>query len=168
MRLRTILKEIDKILTLWQGDIESKEKALLELAKLRNRIYVKVREEEEKKGHGNKLRHLMGWYLSLWDNKPPERLRFMNPEKIIGKHLKELIAIYEQNGEDVEALKRDYERFKQTWKTGDKGIMHFRSALPQIKQKDKGFYMSPEASRGVDYYLKQLEEKEAFDDELPW
>ena len=165
MRTKTIVKEIETALDLLlKGTKEDYKKAIDKLISLRGRLKLKLEEEEKKKGNGKKLQHLMGWYLNLWDGKPPERLRFMNADKIIGKHLKELIAIYEQNGEDIEALKKDYENFKNTWKSGDRGIMHFRSALPQIKQK--GFYMSPESRRGVDYYLKQLEESHE-DDELP-
>ncbi len=171
MRTKTIVKEVEAALDLLlKGTREDYRKAIDKLIGLRGRLKLKLEEEEKKKGDGKKLQHLMGWYMNLWEGKPPERLRFMNADKIIGKHLKELIAIYEQNGEDIETLKRDYENFKRTWKTGDKGIMHFRSALPQIKQKDKGFYISPESRRGVDYYLKQLREEEVFDegDELPW
>ncbi len=172
MRTKTILKELEEaLMLLGQGSKEGYLKGIDKLSKLKNRLALKVQEEEKKKGDSSKLRHLMGWYLNLWENKPPEALRFMQPNQIIGKHLKELIAIYEQNNEDIETLKKDYEEFKRTWKTGDKGILHFRSLLPQIKQKTKGFHMSPEAKRGVDYYLRQLENKEEIwdeGDELPW
>jgi len=164
MTERQILKKIDTALTrLKRGDLKGVVNILLEL---KHRLKEELDKKEAKKEYGNQLRHLMGWYLDLWDGKPPEMLRFMNPNQIIGKHLKELIAIYEQNGEDIEKLKKDYEEFRRTWKTGDKGILHFRSALPQIKQKRKGFYMSPEFRRGTEYYLKQLkEEEEVFDED---
>lgn len=170
MRLKTILKELEEALTLLgQGSKEGYLKGLDKLSKLKNRLALKVQEEERKKGDSSKLRHLMGWYLEIWGEKPPEALRFMQPNQIIGKHMKELIAIYERNGEDIEALKRDYEEFRRTWKIGDKGILHFRNALPQIKKKT-GFHMSAESRRGVDYYLKQLEEEVNWDedDQLPF
>lgn len=167
MRTKTIIKEIEKSLALLtKGTKEDYKKGVEHLLGLRGRLRLKLEEEERKKGDGKKLQHLMGWYMNLWNSKPPEKLKFMNAEKIIGKHLKELIAIYEQNGEDIEALKRDYENFRKTWKTGDKGIMHFRSFLPQVKQKSNNFYMSPESRRGVDYYLKKGELWDE-DDELP-
>ena len=170
MREKQVLKKVERALEqLRKGNLKETVNTLLEL---KHRLREEIESKSSKKDYSDKLRHLMGWYLRLWNDKPPETLRFMQPHAIIAKHLKELIAIYEQNEEDIETLKRDYENFKNTWKSGDRGIMHFRSALPQLKQKDKGFYMSPESKRGVDYYLNQLKDnKEEVwdeDDELPW
>lgn len=148
MRTKTIVKEIETALDLLlKGTREDYKKAIDKLIGLRGRLKLKLEEEENKKGGGKKLQHLVGWYLNLWNGKPPERLRFMNADKIIGKHLKELMAIYEQNGEDIETLKKDYETFKNTWKSGDKGIMHFRSALPTLK-RSLSSWTSPENEGG--------------------
>ena len=160
MRLKTILKELDKVLETLRS-VETKEdyaRAIKKLLQLRARIEEKIKREEAGKSAGKKLQHLMGWYLNLWEGKPPEYLKFSNPNAIIGKHLKELITIYERNGEDVETLKRDYEHFKNTWKKGNRGILHFRSALPTIKQTHSSSWTSPENERGMDYYIRQLEE----------
>ena len=165
MRTKTIVKEVEAALDLLlKGTREDYRKAIDKLIGLRGRLKLKLEEEEKKKGDGKKLQHLMGWYLDLWEGKPPERLRFMNADKIIGKHIKELIAIYEQNGEDIESLKRDYENFRNTWKSGDKGIMHFRSVLPTLKRSSSSSsWTSPENERGMDYYIRQL--KEGFEDD---
>jgi len=125
MTERQVLRKVEKALEqLKKGNLLETVNVLLEL---KHRLREEIEKKESKKDYSDKLRHLMGWYLSLWNDKPPEALRFMQPKAIIGKHLKELIAIYEQNGEDIETLKKDYEHFRETWKTGDRGIMHFRS-----------------------------------------
>lgn len=71
MRLKSILKEIDKIIELWKGTPKEKEKALVKLAQLRNRIALKVQEQERKQSNTT-AHELAKWYYKLWDGKIPE------------------------------------------------------------------------------------------------
>jgi hypothetical protein len=151
MTEKQILKKIDKALELlMQKDIREALKVLMEL---KTRLEMEMKEEEEEKEDGKKLQHLMGWYLRVWDNRPPESLRFVDYKTIIGKHLKELAEIYERNGEDIEALKRDYEAFKNSRKDWN-GILQFRQNLPNIKKANGNEWSSPDNQRGKDYYLR--------------
>ena len=163
MRLKTIHKELTEVLETLKN-LKTKQdyiKAVKKLIQLQKKIELQLQKEETKQGDtGKKLQHLMGWYLKLWDNKPPEFLKFSNPKAIIGKHLKELIQIYERNGEDIETLKKDYEHFLETWKRGNKGILHFRSILPTLKQSEpQKSWTTSEYERGTEYYEKLIEEK---------
>ena len=162
MRLKTVHKELTEILELLKKARTKEEylRAVKKLLGLKEKIEAELLKEEKPKENGKKLQHLMGWYKSLWNGKPPEYLKFSNPDAIIGKHLKELIQIYERNGEDIEALKKEYEQFLKTWKRGNKGILHFRSALPEIKQTKTEWG----ETRGREYYKKLWDEG----DELPW
>lgn len=170
MTKKQILKKIDKALeSFMRKDIRG---ALRVLVELKTRLEMEMKEEEDKE-EGKKLQHLMGWYLRLWDNRPPESLRFVKYISIIGKHLKELAEIYERNGEDIEALKRDYEAFMQSRKDWN-GILQFHQNLPNLKKKGNE-WSSIDNQRGKDYYLKGWgEEKEGKNklwednDEVPW
>ncbi len=173
MTEKQILKKIDKALEfLMQRDIRGALRVLIEL---KTRLEMEMKEEEEDKEEGKKLQHLMGWYLKLWDNRPPESLRFVDYKHIIGKHLKQLMEIYERNGEDIEALKRDYEVFKQSRKDWN-GILQFRQNLPNLKKAKGNEWSSLDNRRGKDYYLKDWgEEKEGknklwedHDNEIPF
>ena len=163
MRLKSVYKELSEAIEIFKNLNTRQDylKAIKKLIQLQKKIEMQLQKEEQKSGDtGKKLQHLMGWYLKLWDNKPPEFLKFSNPKAIIGKHLKELIQIYERNGEDIEALKRDYERFLETWKKGNRGILHFRSILPALKQNEpQKSWTSSEYERGTDYDEKIIEEK---------
>ncbi len=150
MTERQIIKKIDTALEkLRRGELKEMLSILLEL---KHRLEEELKRKEETKDYGDKLRHLMGWYKSLWDDKPPESFKFLKPDEIVGRHLKELLHIYQRNGQDIEELKRDYEEFKRTWKTGDRGILHFRSVLSTLKQKHGERWVSEEYRRGLDYY----------------
>jgi hypothetical protein len=169
MTERQILKKIDKVLELlMQKNIREALKVLMEI---KVRLEAEIREEEEGKEEGKKLQHLMGWYLKLWDNRPPEALRFVDYKHIIGKHLKELAEIYERNGEDIESLKRDYEAFKQSRKDWN-GILQFRQNLPNIKKANGSEWSSYENQRGKDYYLRGWSDQEkpfsSEDDTFSW
>jgi hypothetical protein len=173
MTERQILKKIEKALeALARKDIREAFKVLMEL---KARLEMGMKEDEEARGEGKKLQHLMGWYLSIWNNQPPESFRFTDYKYIIGKHLKELLEIYERNGEDIEALKRDYEAFKNSRKDWN-GILQFRQNLPNLKRVNGKEWSSPDNQRGKDYYLQGWgEEKEGKnklwgddDDEIPW
>lgn len=122
------------------------------------RILDEAREMMVKEGtDGKELQHLMGWYLQLWNNKPPEMFKFSTKYKsIIAKHLKELIHIYKRNNEDAQQLKRDYESFRKSRKDWN-GLLNFRNQLPNIKNKQSREWTSPENSRGKDYYLEYIE-----------
>ncbi len=171
MTERQILKKIDKALELLMH--KNIREALKVLMELKARLEMEMKEEEEEKEDGKKLQHLMGWYLRLWDNRPPEALRFVDYKTIIGKHLKELGEIYERNGEDIESLKRDYEAFKQSRRDWN-GILQFRQNLPNIKKANGKEWSSPENQRGKDFYLKGWEAEgenrlwRDDDDEIPW
>jgi len=169
MTERQILKKIDKALELlMQRDIKEAFRVLMEL---KTRLEMEMKEEEEEKEDGKKLQHLMGWYLRLWDNRPPEALRFVDFKHIIGKHLRELLEIYKRNGEDIESLKRDYEAFKSTrhhWN----GILQFRQNLPNIKKANGKEWSSIDNQRGKDYYLRGWSDEErpfgSEDDNFSW
>jgi hypothetical protein len=169
MTERQILKKIDKALELLaQKDIRGVLKVLMEL---KTRLEMEIKEEEEEKEDGKKLQHLMGWYLRLWDNRPPEALRFVDFKHIIGKHLKELLEIYERNGEDIESLKREYEVFRQSRRDWN-GILQFRQQLPNLKNAKGNEWSSLDNQRGKDFYLRGWEGENKLwrddDDEIPW
>jgi hypothetical protein len=170
MTERQILKKIEKSLELIvQKDIRGALKILMEL---KVRLEAEIREEEEGKEEGKKLQHLMGWYLSIWNNQPPESFRFTDYKYIIGKHLRELLRIYERNGESIEDLKRDYETFKNSRKDWS-GILQFRQQLPNLKSAKGTEWSSEENRRGKDYYLEGwVDEGNKLwrddDDEIPW
>jgi hypothetical protein len=169
MTERQILKKIDKALELlMRGDIKEVFKVLMEI---KVRLEAEMKEEEEDKEEGKKLQHLMGWYLKLWDNRPPESFRFTDFKYIIGKHLRELAEIYERNGESIEDLKRDYETFKNSRKDWN-GILQFRQNLPNIKKAKGSEWSSTDNQRGKDYYLRGWGDEEkpfgSEDDNFSW
>jgi hypothetical protein len=172
MTERQILKKVDKALELiMRKEIKEAFKALMEL---KTRLELELREEEEDKEEGKKVQHLMGWYLKLWGNRPPESFRFTDYKYIIGKHLRELAEIYERNRESIEDLKRDYEAFKQSRREWN-GILQFRRELPNIKRAKGNEWSSQENQRGKDYYMQgwadEGGEKKLWrdgDDEIPW
>jgi len=157
---KTILKKINKAI---QYIMDYKfDKALDELLLLKTKL-----EEELEKGDTNfnrKLQHLMGWYLKLWNDKPPEALRFITYKDIIGKHFKELILLYERNNETIDQLKQDYEEFRNRAisKKRNAGLLDFRISLPKIKllqnvqNKDKWCLGNV---RGKEYYQKAIKEE---------
>jgi len=168
MRLKTIHKELSEAIDILKTAKTKQDyiKGLKKLIALRTRIEENLKKEEEskKEGRGKKLQHLMGWYLKLWEGKPPESLKFMNPNAIIAKHLKELIQIYERNGEDIETLKKDYEHFRETWRKGNRGILHFRSVLPILKQSKSESWVSPENKHDESKY-KVIDADELWDED---
>jgi len=156
MRLQTVIRRLEEILR-----EPSPQSAREKLKALLIQLKAQAEEEEKKKDYGKALQHLLGWYLELWEERPPESLRFMKHKEIIAKHFKELLEIYTRNGESVEDLKNDYLSFKEQTKKGDKGILHFRNALRFIKQKKE--WSSEDYRRGKEEYTKLWGE----DDELP-
>jgi len=163
MNNRQILKKLEKFDELLKA---KKTKDALDLIhELKARLEEEIEKEEQRSDYGKELQHLMGWYLNLWNQKPPEMFKYsVEYRAIIGKHLKDLIQIYLRNNEDIEQLKKDYENFKKSRKEWN-GILQFRNHLPNIKGKsDSKEWCSPENQRGKDYYLKDW----AKDDDLPW
>ena len=155
MRLESILKKLEAILTEKDGR-KAKQKLLELIEEIRTRL-----EAQKNKEDGKAIQHLMGWYLNLWQDKPPEMLRYMDYKSIVAKHLRELTAIYRRNGEDIEELKKDYEEFKKSWGKGDRGILHFRHALRYIKQQEgKSQWVDEEYKTGKSFWGE--------DDKLPW
>ena len=98
MRLKTVLKEIDKVLELYnQPDKNKKKKAIVRLIELRNKIALKVQEEERKKGKKNPdVSELVKWYLEIWNKQVPEG----NIARI-GKVFKELLESFNLSVEDI-------------------------------------------------------------------
>jgi len=169
MTERQILKKIDRVLELlMRREMKEAFKVLMEL---KARLEAEIREEEEDKEEGKKVQHLMGWYLKTWDNRPPESFRFTDYKYIIGKHLKELLLIYEKNGEDIESLKKDYEVFKKSRKDWN-GILQFRQNLPNLKRTNGKEWSSTDNQRGKDYYLQGWGDEEkpfsSEDDNFSW
>jgi len=155
MRHETILKKLIEI-----RDTRSGKQAREKLDKLIKGLQVYLEEKQKDKVD---IRHLMGWYLQLWNNDPPEKLMSVKYQAIIGKHLKELVKIYQQNGETTDQLKSDYEHFKKTQRKGAKGIPQFRALLPAIKKaqnQERRKWTSPENERGLDFYINAAEQEE--------
>lgn len=164
MRLESILKKLKEINNSKDGK-DAKQK----LKKLIQEIEYKVQKEEERKNkYGKEIQHLIGWYLQLWNNKPPESFGRTEYLAVIGKIMRELIIIYNNNSANIENLKEDYETFLQgkfpAFLLGDKSISRFRTVLPQLKQLQSGKtgkkWTTSENERGVDYYLQAIKEEE--------
>ncbi len=171
MRLKSIYRELSEAIEIFKN-LKTRQdylKAVKKLIQLQKKIEVQLQKEEQKSGDtGKKLQHLMGWYLKLWGGRPPEFLKFSNPKAIIGKHLKELIQIYERSGEDIETLKKDYEHFLETWKKGNRGILHFRSVLPTIKQQNQDWVSPENRHEESKYRVINADELWSEDDKLPF
>jgi len=169
IQLKTIHKEISEVLEIF-GTMKDKNdfmRGIKKLLALKERIEVELeKKEKSSEKYARKVKHLIGWYKKIWNNKPPEYFIFTSdPDAALSKHFKELLQIYERHGEDVEQLKRDYENFLRSRKDGEKkGIVHFRKILWQLKLKQNSStksWTTPENQRGLDYYLKEI----PFDDE---
>jgi hypothetical protein len=165
MNNKQMLRKVEKALKyLTDGKIQETISILFEL---RARLKEEIEKEESKKDDGREVQHLMGWYLQLWNDKPPEMFRYTVEYKaIIGKHLKDLIQIYKRNNESIEQLKKDYENFKKSRKDWN-GLLNFRNQLPNIKGKSNNKdWASPENQRGKDYYLKNWAKED--DEDIPF
>jgi len=163
MNNRQVLKKLEKFDELVK--YKRFKDAIDIVHELKARLEEEIEKEEQRGEYAKELQHLMGWYLNLWNQKPPEMFKYsIEYRAIIGKHLKDLIQIYIRNNEDIEQLKKDYENFKKSRKEWN-GILQFRNHLPNIKGKsDNKEWCSPENQRGKDYYLRGW----AKDDDLPW
>lgn len=158
MRYKTIMKRLEKIHhELSNGQMKKAAKSLFELIQ---EINYYAGKEEEKEVDGKVLQHLFGWYLKLWDEKPPEFFRYPAKWKdVVGKELKALIKLYEFLEKEIEHLKTDYEEFKKS-SSRDKSLNFFRSFyLPSINTKIRELrdkkWTSEKFERGIDYYLRE-------------
>jgi hypothetical protein len=163
MNNRQILKKLEKFDELVEA--RKIKDAIDVIYELKARLQEEIEKEEQRSDYVKELQHLMGWYLNLWNQKPPEMFKYsVEYKSIIGKHLKDLIQIYIRNNEDIEQLKKDYENFKKSRKEWN-GILQFRNHLPNIKGKpNTQEWCSPENQRGKDYYLRGW----AKDDDAAW
>ena len=136
----------------------NRKKAQKLLEELIERVNYEILKEAEKEVDGKLLQHFMGWYLQIWENKPPELFRYpKNWKDMIGKELKFVIKLYQNLEKDVEQIKADYSEFKKT-PGKDKSLMFFRMYyLPSIdsafKQEKK--WTSKKFERGLEYYLQK-------------
>ncbi|ADU96003.1 hypothetical protein Theam_0029 [Thermovibrio ammonificans HB-1] len=125
-------------------------------------------ERKKSKSREPEVRELIAWYRELWNNEPPELLRFSDPWKVIARHFKDLIKIYRNNNLDTDTLRYEYEAFKDAnpkligWKKkllGDRGIVQFRYVLPRWKGDTSGKkWTTEENERGLDHYLQKIDE----------
>ncbi len=162
MKHETILKRLNEILQESSGK-RAKEKLIRLVEELS--AYLQ-RQEEKKQKYGKAIQYLMGWYVSLWQGNPPEKIGRANWQDVVGKVLRELVIIYEQNSLGVDNLKKDYEDFlklKGGWLKGDGSITRFKAVLPNLKQTKNSKWTSPENTRGIDKYLWEED-----NDELPF
>ncbi len=162
MRHETILKRLEEVLREGSGK-RAKEKLIRLVEELS--AYLQ-RQEEKKQKYGKAIQHLMGWYVNLWKGNPPEKIGRANWQDMVGKTLRELVMIYEQNNLTVDDIKKDYEDFlklKEGWLKGDGSISRFKAVLSNLKQTDSR-WVSPENARGIDKYLFSEEDGE----ELPF
>lgn len=152
MRHETILKRLNEILQESSGK-RAKEKLIRLVEELS--AYLQ-RQEEKKARYGKTIQHLMGWYIQTWKGNPPEKIGRANWQDMVGKVLRELIIIYEQNSLSVDDIKKDYEDFlklKEGWLKGDGSISRFKAVLPNLKQTKGSKWISLENARGIDKYL---------------
>jgi hypothetical protein len=163
---KTLIKKLEKIRELLRaGELTT---ALEEVEILLEKLTV---EKPEDSSLGSKLQHLMGWYLRIWNGNPPEALRFLSYRDVLGRHFKELIQIYERNGETIDDLKRDYEAFKEKAFSSGKStcsLLEFRVKLPSIKKREEvsGDTWCVGNERGKDYYLEFFFKHQAKPDKL--
>ncbi len=170
MKLKTILKELDKALQLWEKG--AKVQALERLYRLRNRIAHKVQEEQERQeGKNSTAGKLADWYYGLWQGKIPEG----NYGRVVNV-FKDLLERYKLPEEEIKEtylwwLNLDKDRVpKYLYKTYSivltdrqtRAITDFRGKLRHIKglknELEGGTWTSPENERGMDYYIRQLKE----------
>lgn len=170
MKLETIYKEMLKV---------KEAKNVGEWLKRFNQLLQKVeyaveREREKREKYGKVIQHLMGWYISLWQGKPPESFGRTDWQGATGKTIRELIIIYENNNLDIEKLKSDYESFKNTtdrkmqYLKGDSSITRFRQVLPTLKKQIGSNWVSETYKHNDSIYGKVFNaddlEEEPFED----
>lgn len=100
MKTKTILNKIDEVLTLWKGNQKQKEKAIKRLVELRNRLALKLQEEEKRQANKNPAAHnLAKWYYGIHNGKIPEG-NFGRAIKVF----KELLEEFQLQEEEIKQL----------------------------------------------------------------
>lgn len=100
MRTQTIIKELDKVIKLWEGDKKQKQKAVKKLVQLRNRLALKLQEEQKKQLDKNPTAfNLFRWYYGIWDGKIPEG----NAGRAVNA-FKQLIEEFKLDPEEIKEL----------------------------------------------------------------
>ncbi len=169
MRLKTILKELDKTLQLWERG--SKVQAIEALYRLRNKIAHKLQEEKEKNPTAKRL---ADWYWGLWEGKIPEG----NYGRVVNV-FKVLLEEYKLSEEEIKetylwwlSLKEE-EVPRDLYKTYSivltdretRAITDFKGKLRYIKGlKNRIEGEEWGETRGKDYYDSIWQEG----DEVPW
>jgi uncharacterized protein YukE len=158
-KCKTLLRQLEQVLESKTG-----QEAYKRLTKIVEELrqYIQFHEERAER-YGKSIQHLMGWYIKLWNGTPPESFGYSKWQDRVGKALRELIQIYEQNGLGVEDIKKDYEEFrrlKEGYLKGDGSITWFRTVLPRIKRthRESGKWVTPENTRGLDYYMDDIDD----------
>lgn len=186
MRIKTILKTVDEVIYLWQGDKKQKQKAVKRLIELRNRLALKVQEEEKRKKLEEKIppvNQLVGWYIKIWQGKIPEG----HPGRA-GAVFKELLKNYKLSEEEIKDVylwwiklhKEDVpKKLQNTYSivlthpdtrsiTDFKGKLRYIKGLKrELEESQSKKWTSPENERGLDYYLKAVEQEEEPDLSIP-
>ncbi len=171
MRPKTILKELDKALQLWEKG--SKTQAIEVLYRLRNKIAYKLQEEKEKNPTAKRL---AGWYYGLWEGKIPEGnygrvvnvfKTLLEEHKLTEEEIKEtyLWWLKLKKEEVPKNLHRTYSIVLTDRET--RAITDFRGKLRHIrglKNEMEGLSQEWGETRGKEYYDNLWQEG----DELPW
>jgi len=183
MRLKTILRELDRALELYANG--KKAKALRLIVELRNRIELKVKEDEEKQKEKNPAAHeLARWYYGLWSGKIPEGnfARVVNVFKSLLEEFKlseeEIKETYRWwlglNKEEVPKNLRSIYNIvlgeKETRSITDfRGKLRYVKALKKELEENPGGWVSPENRHDESKYrVINADELWSEDDKLPF
>lgn len=186
MKVKTILKQIDDVLALWRGDKKKKQKAIKKLVELRNRLALKVQEEEKRKKLEEKIppvNQLVGWYIKIWQGKIPEG----HPGRA-GIVFKELLKNYKLSEEEIKDVylwwiklhkENVPKKLQNTYSivlthpdtrsiTDFKGKLRYIKGLKrELEENSPKKWTSPENERGDDFYKKAIKELTQEDENFP-
>lgn len=139
MKTKTILNKIDEVLKLWQGNQKQKEKAVKKLVELRNRIALKLQEEEKKEMNKSPVAYnLAKWYYGIHSGQIPEG----NFGRVVNV-FKELIEEFKLQEEDI---KETY----QWWKDLDV------EDLPYYMKKNYSIILTAPETRSITDFKGKL------------
>ncbi len=101
MRSKTLLKKIDKVLSLLKSTSpQERQKAFKTLLEIRNSISKKIEEEAQKLQNSNpQAAKLARWYYGLWEGKIPEGVF----SRVV-KTFKELLEEFKLSEEEIKEL----------------------------------------------------------------
>lgn len=154
MRTQTLIKKLDEILKLWQGNENQKKKAVKKLVEIRNRLIVELQEKEKKELSKNPTAYnLFRWYYGQWDGKVPEGnagravnvfKELLEEFKLPEEEIKELYSWWKNldTKQVPNHLKRQYSIILTAQET--RSITDFKGKLRYIK----GLKRELEASQG--------------------